>query len=145
MTAAQVAELTDYYGIYFDPDTGKTYLADGTDTGFTFERARWTGPWGLHLAWPFLNPISFATHETALKALDFVRSIVPSHFSVDLDESQKIVGPFSRTIERLIVVTAGTTEESFSAGLIANSIIRQGQSNAAVYFAAELRSVGFRL
>ncbi|MCC6587716.1 MAG: hypothetical protein IT168_13560 [Bryobacterales bacterium] len=145
MTAVQVAELPDYSGIFFDPDTGKSYLADGTDTGFTFERARWTGPWNLHFSWPFLNPISFATHETGLKVLNFARQVVPSHMSVELDESQKVVGPFSRTIERLIVVKSGSTEESFSAGMLANSIIRNGEKNAKTYFAAELRYAGFRL
>lgn len=145
MTAEQVAELPDYSGIFFDPDTGKSYLADGTDTGFTFERARWTGPWNLHFSWPFLNPISFATHETGLKVLNFARQVVPSHMSVELDESQKVVGPFSRTIERLIVVKSGSTEESFSAGMLANSIIRNGEKNAKTYFATELRYAGFRL
>jgi len=44
MRPEDLAGLPNYSGIYFDPMTGKTYLEDGSDTGYTFERARWSGP-----------------------------------------------------------------------------------------------------
>ena len=64
MRPEDLAGLPNYSGIYFDPMTGKTYLEDGSDTGYTFERARWSGPFGIDFSWPWLNPISFATAET---------------------------------------------------------------------------------
>ena len=69
MRPEDLAGLPNYSGIFFDPQTGKTYREDGTDTGFTFERARWTGPFGIDFSWPWLNPISFATAETAQRVL----------------------------------------------------------------------------
>ena len=65
----QLDRLKEYNGIYFDPETGMTYRSDGSNTGYTFERATWTGPFGLLFSWPWLNPIAFATRETAFKML----------------------------------------------------------------------------
>lgn len=143
MNPSQLSELPEYQGIFFDPATGKTYLSDGTETGFTFERARWTGPFGLHFSWPWLNPISFATHETAVKVCAFARAALPPHLSVEIDEERKDLGPFTRTVERLIVVKGAGREESFSAGMLANSIIRHGVPTATLYFQAEVRRAGF--
>jgi hypothetical protein len=121
-----------------------TYREDGSATGFTFERARWTGPFGLHFSWPFLNPLGFATHETAVKILNWARSFAPPTLTVALDETQKNLGPFTRTVERQIVVSDGTQAEVFSAGLLANSIIRNGEARAAESFKAEWRVAGVR-
>jgi hypothetical protein len=134
-----VSKLTDYSGIFFDRSTGKTYREDGTDTGWTFERATWTGPFGLHLTWPWLNPISFATAETAERILAWARRVAHPSFTVDLDDRQTVIGPFTRTVERLIVVTdkSGRSEQ-FSAGWLANSFIRHGEKLATQYFLAEL-------
>lgn len=144
LSPEDLAGLKEYYGIFFDPATGKTYREDGTDTGFTFEAARWTGPFGLHLTWPWLNPLSFATDETARKILAWARSIAPKELTVTLDDQQNIVGPFTRTIERRLVVSDGGKEEQYSAGLLANSIIRNGEQLAANSFKAEWRSAGLR-
>jgi hypothetical protein len=137
-------DLPLYGGLYFDPDTGKTYREDGTDTTYTFERATWTGLFGWHFSWPWLNPFGFATRETALRMLDFVRTVAPEKFAVTMDETNRITGPFTRTVERQIVVSDGETEESFSAGWLANSIIRNGEPQAAEQFRAELRRAGFK-
>ncbi len=139
MSRKSLAGLPNYNGILFDPSSGKTYTEEGVDTGFTFEVASWTGPFGLHLSWPWLNPISFATQETALKVLEFAKSAVP-RISAVLDEENRITSPFTRTVERYIVVSDGTNEESFNAGLLANSIIRHGEQTAKVLFLAEVRT-----
>ena len=138
MSKESIRGLPNYHGIYFDPATGKTYREDGTDTGFTFEHPTWTGPFGLHFQWPWLNPLTFASYETAIKVLHFVRGLLPK-VSVSLDEENRISGPFTRTVERLIVVSDGHTEESFNAGLLANSIIRVGEKLAAQSFLAEVK------
>jgi hypothetical protein len=145
MTPEQVSQLPEYYGLYFDPESGHSYLADGTDTGFTFERARWSGPFNLHLDWPFLNPFDFATHESALKVLSIVRAVVPPHISCTLDETPKNFGPFTRTVQRYIVVNQNNRSEQYSAGALANSIIRNGVQLAGQSFLAELRLAGFTL
>ena len=144
MGRKDLSDLPEYGGLYFDPDTGKMYREDGTDTTFTFERATWTGPFGVQFQWPWLNPIGFATRETALRALDFVKSILPDKLAVTLDEVNRITGPFTRTVERQIVVFDGDLEQSFSAGWIANSLIRNGEQRATEYFRAEVRRAGFK-
>lgn len=144
MRPEDLAKLSNYYGIYFDPSTGRSYREDGTDTGFTFEAARWTGPFGLHLTWPWLNPFSFATEETAKKILAWARAFAPRGITITLDDSQNIVGPFTRTIERRLIVSDGGKEEQYSAGMLANSIIRNGEQYAANSFKAEWRTAGLR-
>lgn len=142
MRPIDLTGLPEYSGLFFDPATGKMYRDDGSDTGFTFEAARWTGPWGMHFSWPWLNPIGFATAETADRILRWVRSIAPPAITAAIDDSQRVAGPFTRTVERLIAVTDGATTESFSAGWIANSIIRNGEARAAEYCKAEWRQAG---
>jgi hypothetical protein len=142
MNSEKLAELPVYFGLHFDPATGKTYTGDGIDTGYTFERATWTGPFGLVINWPWLNPISFATHETGVKVLEFAKQAAPKNLMVSLDETQRVTGPFTRTIERHIVVSNGMTQESFSAGWMASSIIRHGEKRAAELWTAELKQSG---
>jgi len=134
--------LKQYNGLYFDPATGKTYREDGSDTGFTFERATWTGPFGLHFQWPWLNPIAFATHGTAEKVLGFAKKAAPA-VAMELDESDRVVGPFTRTPERVILVSEDGNEERFSAGWLAHSIIFRGEPLAAQSFRAELKQARF--
>lgn len=134
-----MADLVEYSGLFFDRATGKMYREDGSDTGFTFEPARWTGPWGLHFNWPWLNPISFATAETAEQVLAWARQRVRRGvITFAVDDTQRVVGPFTRTVERLIAASDGNRTETFSAGWLANSIIRNGEPRAAESFAAEI-------
>ncbi|MBM3736985.1 MAG: hypothetical protein FJW39_14485 [Acidobacteria bacterium] len=144
MEQKDLEKLPMYGGFYYDPATGKLYWEDGRDTTFTFERATWTGPFGIHFSWPWLNPIGFATRETALRVLNFCRGALPEKLSVTLDESDRIVGPFSRTVERTIVVSDGSREENYSAGWLANSIIRNGNEQAARMFRSEVRGAGMQ-
>lgn len=139
MDPKKFAELPDYYGIRYDPETGMTYRDDGQPTGYTFERATWTGPFGIEFTWPWLNPLGFATRETSLKMLEFCKSVVPGRISVTLDEVNRTVGPFTRTVERQIVVSNGETEQNYSAGLLANSVIRHGEKRAGELFLAEVK------
>jgi hypothetical protein len=139
----QLKRLPEYWGLYFDRATGMTYRSDGTETGWTFENATWTGPFGFHFQWPWLNPLGFASHETGLRVLEFARSIAPPALHLSIDDERKDLGPFYRTVERMLVVTDGMRTESFSAGLIANSIIRNGEQAAAVSVKAEWTSAGF--
>jgi hypothetical protein len=138
MNIESIRELPEYHGIFFDARTGKTYTEDGRETGFTFEDARWTGPFGLHFFWPKLNPLGFATKETGLKVLHWATNLLPG-LSVSLDEADRVAGPFTRTVERMIVVSDGSAQEAFNAGWLANSIIRNGQKQAGVSFLAEVR------
>jgi len=142
MDQETLSQFPVYFGLYFDPSTGKTYTEDGTETGFTFERATWTGLFGLHFNWPWLNPLSFATRETGLKVLAFAKRTAPSNLAVSLDETQKVVGPFTRTIERSIVVSNGEVNESFSAGWLASGLIRRGEAYMAKSWTAELKQAG---
>ncbi len=144
MEPKDLSGLPAYSGLFYDPDTGMTYKEDGTETGFTFERATWTGPFGIHFQWPWLNPIGFATRETGRKVLAFCKGAAPKGLAVNLDESNRIVGPFTRTIERLIVVTDGDKEESYSAGWLAHSLIRNGEQRAATHWLDELKQVRFK-
>ena len=145
MRPEDLAGLPNYGGIYFDPCSGNTYREDGADTGFTFERPRWTGPFGMEFSWPWLNPISFATAATEQTILAWARGIAPAALAVTLDERTSTFGPFRRNVERLIVVAdMGGLSESFSAGWLANSIIRHGGHLAGVYFQAEWRSSGLQ-
>jgi len=155
MTKQEVLQLPEYWGLYFDPTTGMTYREDGTPTGWTFERATWSGPFGLHFAWPFLNPLGFATAETAARVLAICQSAVQtagySQVRLTLDDKRRDLGPFTRTVERQIFATNGRTVtdadgqpkpfgESFSAGLLANSIIRNGEAAAMRSWLAELKT-----
>jgi hypothetical protein len=115
---------------------------DGEPTGYTFERATWSGPWGVELSWPWLNPIGFATHETSAKMLEFCKSVLPVNLTATLDEVNRVVGPFHRTVERQVVVSNGAREESFSAGMLANSVIRHGRKRAGELFLVEVKQAG---
>jgi hypothetical protein len=147
MTPQEVlaADLPNFNGLLFDPETGKAYLEDGTDTGITLERAKWTGPFNIHLDWPYLNPVSFATHETALKVLEFCKLALPANsgITVAIDEEKKNMGPFTRTIERLIVATSSSKTEQFSAGWLARGIAVNGPVYQAKSWLAELKLAGF--
>ncbi|MEZ5404132.1 MAG: hypothetical protein R2729_30915 [Bryobacteraceae bacterium] len=143
MRQEDLARLPQYWGLYFDRSTGMTYHSDGTPTGWTFENATWSGPFNFHFQWPFLNPLGFATHETAVKVLAFAKSFAPPSLQVWLDEEQKDLGPFYRTVERQLVVSDGGRTEQFGCGWIANSIIRNGEKAAAVSMKAEWRTAGF--
>ncbi len=145
MTPDELAKLPEYWGLFFDRSTGMTYRSDGSATGWTFENATWSGPGGFHLQFPWLNPLGFATHETAVRILAFAKSIAPPALRLEMDEKGKDLGPFRRTVERLIVVTDGSRTEYFGAGWIANSIIRNGERGAAESLRAEWRTNGFSL
>jgi len=146
-----LGNFQDLQGIFFDPSTGKSYKEDGTYTGFAFEVPRWTGPFGLAIQWAFLNPLSFATAETAEKIRAMVESWL-THISSQNQgwivkvEEQKVVGPFTRTVERQIRVyrfgESGRFHES-SAGMLANSLIRNSEEQAKRSFFAEMRQSGF--
>lgn len=144
-----LSTFTEYSGVWFDRATGKTYREDGVETGFTFEAARWSGPWGSTM-WPWLNPIGFATHETALKVRNFAWAALPPGYIVEIDERQNITGPFARTVERRLLVSRESRNadfirhEEFSAGWLANSIIRRGEKRAAYLFAAEVADAATR-
>ena len=145
-----LSDMRDLNGLFFDAATGKMYKEDGSFTGFTFERATWTGPFGLAIPWPWLNPLSFATAETAKKIRDIVETWLvtqPMNFigwKVTVDE-QKVTGPFTRTLERQIVVEKFGVSEQYSAGELANSIMRQGEEVAKKQFFAALRTAGFNV
>lgn len=147
---ASLSDMKDLNGLFFDPATGKTYKEDGTYTGFTFERPTWTGPWNLHFSWPWLNPISFATVETANKVTEIVEKwLIAQPFNYRGWEAEvvehKVTGPFTRTPERHIRVKrfgVDAVDENFSAGELANSIIRQGEVVAKRQFFTELRNSG---
>lgn len=144
-------KLKEYQGILFDPETGKSYYSarEGElpqETRYTFERATWTGPFRMEIPWPWLNPISFATTPTALDvygrcvdAIAVLNRANSLHLAVMLDEEPKYLGPFTRTIERQIVVLrAGDPLENFSAGQIAGNIIRRGEAEAMKTWVAEV-------
>jgi len=143
------SQMREIQGLLFDPATGKVYLpaesalSDPIDTGYTFEYARWTGPFGLHFNWPNLNPLGFATHETATAILAVVQErFAHEGLHIGLDEVNRVVGPFTRTVERYIVISRGETAETFNAGWLTNGIIRNGPERAMNSLRAEMRVAG---
>jgi len=140
--------MREIQGLLFDEQTGKAYLpvegGEPIDTGFTFENPVWTGPFGLHLFWPNLNPWLFATRETAAAVLAMVqeRFAHEAGLHIGLDETDKIVGPFTRTLERNIVISRGEASENFNVGLIATGIIRNGPQAAMAGLRAEMKIAG---
>lgn len=145
MRLEELVWLPRYGGIYFDPASGMTYRADGSSTGFTFERPRWSGPCGLGFWWPWLSPMPFATAETASSVFAWVRAAAPPSLAVTLEDKRKRAGPFTRTLERRILLTdLSGRSQSFSAGSLAHSIISNGAHAAAEAFMAEWRSAGLR-
>jgi len=138
--------MKEFHGLFFDPNTGKTYIetpeGEKVFTGFTFEDAEWTGPFGLHFSWPKLNPFAFATMETAETVLAIVTNRFRNSGITFTIESRGVTGPFTRTPERVIRATSGNTMEEFSAGWLANSIIRNGVDAAMKSFKAELVYAG---
>lgn len=145
-----LSDMRDLNGLFFDAATGKVYKEDGTYSGFTFEHPTWTGPFGIAIPWPFLNPLSFATVETAKKIREIVEiwlvTMPINHVGWKVTvEEQKVTGPFTRTLERQIVIEKFGVSELHSAGMLANSIIRQGEEVAKRQFLAELRAAGFNI
>lgn len=133
MDSKSVQRLPEYWGLYFDPSTGMTYYPNGETTSWTFERATWSGPFGLHFAWPFLNPLGFATEESATRLLAICERWLREYpqLRLELDDKARDLGPFTRTVERQIIVHASSERsETFSCGLMINSIIRNGDARA---------------
>lgn len=145
---AVLARLVDHSGILFDPETGETYFRlhewePLRQTPYTFERARWSGPFGLGWHSPWLSPLSFATIETAKMIFHWVRQITPSTLDWSMDDSRgTIIGPFSRTPQRLVYLAGGLDDRSWGCGELAVTIIRQGEPVARKQFLAELARLG---
>ena len=137
MDPEELAELPVYFGFSLIHD--RENIQFGRHQYWLHLRARhWMGRSGCRFM-ALLDPISFATHETGVKVLHFARDSAPRQLSVTLDEQPKNLGPFTRTIERQITVSNGATEENFSAGWMASSIIRHGEKRAAEFWLAELK------
>lgn len=130
-----------------DPSTGNL-----ASTGWTFEPAQWQGPFGANW-WPWLNPFSFATADTANKILALFGPVATqtsdtairhaTGYQAVIDDDGHIVGPFTRTVERLLVVSYGDKFQNYSCGLLACNVIRRGALPAMQSWAYELRVAGF--
>lgn len=141
--------LVNYNNIYFNRDTLHTYVYrcpanlgwgiwdhdecnTAVDTGYTFENATWRS--GIdaifHINWPWLNPLDFATQDTARALLPWIVSrtanLYPTiEWSVN-DTAGAITGPFTRTTYWSVCGDDGKAMSNcFSAGQLANIIIRQ--------------------
>jgi hypothetical protein len=152
------SRLREYDNILFDPVTLETYWRKSetvvSATWLTFEAATWRGTFGqlTHLHWPWLHPMGFATADTANQAATIARLYLFGHdVSVEVVENNRITGPFSRTVERQLVVVANTNKdkrEEFSAGrfaeryMIRNPFNGVRESTSAEQFRAECRRAG---
>jgi hypothetical protein len=149
--------MIEIQGMHLDlettPEGGSVYRAhyarlEGEKpqpTEFTYENAKWGGPleWlpiipSVFGRW-FINPLDFATQETAHKVLLLVREIyAPRDFDIVL-ENTHVTGPFNRTPERRIKLsnTWGMTIELNTARISLN-IIRFGAKRAQALLQAEV-------
>lgn len=160
--------LVNYNDIYFDRATGKTYIyqrRDGSmgtledeserpflklvETPFTFESATWSGTFGwiTSASWPWLHPLGFATMETAKRVLEYCKNTVvfrDPNLGVYIYDKDRVTGPFRRTIEKDIQVANHKTNEThyYSAGRIAERIIRRGIAEAMQGWVAEVKASG---
>lgn len=161
-----IPNLANYNDIYFNRDTGHTYVhrcppslgwgvwekGDGgcdtaVDTGYTFENATWRSGIDalLHLRWPWLNPLDFATQSTARSLIPWVVTMTSNTYpniewSVN-DTAGAISGPFTRTTYWSICGDDGTNMVNcFSAGQIANKVIRNHPAWARSSWLAEVKS-----
>lgn len=156
--------LAEYNGIYLDRPSGQTYVFRCPPTipwgvwekgecntlvatGFTFESATWRS--GIdafaYLRWPWLNPIDFATQETARKILMWVVSMTANTFpniewNVNV-EAGRITGPFTRTDQWMVCGDDQRQIQCFAAGQIANKVIRNEPSWARTSWLAEVKQI----
>lgn len=104
------------FGLIYDDKTGKVTLDDGeapaVGADFTFEN-----PEGV-------NPLQYATQKTAEKIVEILKSELPPDITYSIArltyEQSLTIPPIQLTVKR-----NGITAD-FSAGLIANSLIRTG-------------------
>lgn len=144
-----LTDLREIEGYFFDETTGKLYDDLARDTGSTFEDCRSTIV-GLQWLGFFyrLNPLNFATQDTAMRVLDFCKSIAAGNQHIVhiemLENRSGMDGWVKRNKpERVIIVTNGVREESFSCGRLAMAAVRNGADWARKSFAAELKQAGF--
>lgn len=151
--------LAEYNGIYFDRETLNTYVyrcpavlgwgvwdksecKEVANTGYSFEAATWRSGIDalLHLRWPWLNPLDFATANTARSVLSWVTYATNDRtikWSIN-EKAGSITGPFFRTTMRMICGDNGSQIQCFSAGGIANKLIRNNPTWAAQSWNAEV-------
>lgn len=159
---SKVDGLREHASIYFDPATLHTYAyrcpptlgwgvwdkddcKTAVDTGWTFLDAAWSGGfdvvrWFSPWTWR-LNPLDFATQETARRVLVWVQTLVPAMRWAVSDETTKITGPYSRSVQWTVCADNSSDVHCFSAGLIANQIIRNEPGYAKTMFKAQVQSV----
>lgn len=137
--------LEEMMGVLYDRKTGKVYFStdgsDVADTGYSFENATWRHPRDGSLK--SLNPLQFATRQTAEKVLMSVTTWIPAAALPNLAVSIENLTAPGRTIERSIVVanleTGATLEQN--AGLLAVGMIKAGMFQQG-YFLEALRNAG---
>ena len=104
------------FGLIYDDKTGKVTYYDGeapaVGADFTFENQEG------------VNPLQYATQKTAEKLVEILKVELPKDIKYTIARLTYVqsltIPPISITVER------NGIKEQFSAGLIANSLIRSG-------------------
>ena len=104
------------FGLIYDDKTGKVTYDDGeapaVGADFTFENQEG------------VNPLQYATQKTAEKLVEILKVELPKDIKYTIARLTYVqsltIPPISITVER------NGIKEQFSAGLIANSLIRSG-------------------
>ena len=117
------------FGLIYDDKTGKVTYEDGevptVGGDFTFENQE------------NVNPLQYATQKTAEKIVEILKAELPKDFKYTISrlvyEQSLTIPPLNLTIER------NGIKESFSPGLIANSLIRTGSLAS---FKQDLKNAG---
>ena len=117
------------FGLIYDDRTGKVTYEDGevppVGGDFTFENQE------------NVNTLQYATQKTAEKIVEILKAELPKDFKYTIArlvyEQSLTIPPLNLTIER------NGIKESFSLGLIANSLIRTGSLTS---FKQDLKNAG---
>jgi len=118
----------------FEPATGALFSADGVKLPFTFEFVEVKGKDARgNETVQRLSPLQYATADTAAKVLKFVQGIAPEAKAEAISDYPW--GPYTFTAAQRSVLVYG---ERLNAGLIANSIIVNGESKAAQMVLADI-------
>lgn len=104
------------FGLIYDDKTGKVTDEDGNapaiGADFTFENQEG------------VNPLQYATQKTAEKIISILKAELPKDIEY---QAERLVYEQSLTIPPInITLSRNGIKASFSAGLIANSLIRSG-------------------
>lgn len=133
--------MREINGFLFNETTGRLFQLDGSPVShpFTFEDVH-NGVWGWYPVRG--NPLGFATLDTLNAIVKWAQSVLGGGYTVEGVEyhpSRFMFGTYRSHPERKVRVSVGDRVEEFGAGELAVSILRRGETVAAISFKAEVQ------